>query len=86
MNWFALAVGDCPPAVVTRTLIVPAERAGEVAVMLVAELTVKFVAAVPPKETAVAPVKPVPVSVTAVPPAVGPVVGLRPVTAGTGAW
>ena len=38
--------------------------------------TVKLVAALAPKSTAVAPVKPVPVMVTAVPPAGGPAVGL----------
>ena len=51
----------------------------------VAELTVKAVAAVVPKLTAVAPVKSVPVMVTEVPPAVGPTVGLTPVTVGAGA-
>ena len=35
-----------------------------------------------PNLTAVAPVKPVPVMVTVVPPAVGPVVGLTEVTVG----
>ncbi len=50
-------------------------RAGEVAVIWVSETTVKLVAAVAPKATAVAPVKPVPVMVTVVPPAVGPEVG-----------
>jgi hypothetical protein len=43
-------------------------------------LTVKLVAAVVPNCTAVAPVKPVPVTVTLLPPAVGPLVGLMPVT------
>jgi hypothetical protein len=45
-------------------------------------LTVKLVAAVLPKWTLVAFVKPVPVIVTLVPPAVGPVLGLTPVTVG----
>ena len=45
----------------------------DVAVIEVAELTVKLVAVVPPNVTAVAPVKSVPVIVTTVPPAVGPV-------------
>ena len=58
--------------------------AGEVAVIEVALLTVKVVAAVAPNFTAVAPVKLVPVMVTEVPPAVGPEVGLTPVTVGTG--
>ena len=48
----------------------------------VAELTVKLVAAVAPKVTAVAPVNPVPVIVTVVPPGVGPAVGEIDVTAG----
>ena len=53
--------------------------AGLSAVIVVSLTTVRFVAAVVPKSTAVAPVKPVPVIVTKVPPAVGPLVGLRPV-------
>ena len=53
-----------PPGVVTVTSTVPAACAGAVAVIWVAETTVKVVAAVAPKSTAVAPVKPVPVMVT----------------------
>ena len=54
-----------PPAgMVTVTSTVPAAPAGEVAVIWVAETTVKAVAAVAPKSTAVAPVKSVPVMVT----------------------
>jgi hypothetical protein len=49
--------------------------AGEVAVMVVGEFTVNPVAAAAPKVTAVAPVNPVPVIVTEVPPATGPAVG-----------
>ncbi len=49
--------------------------AGAVAVMEIAELTVKVVAAVAPKVTAVAPEKLLPVRVTTVPPVCGPVVG-----------
>ena len=45
-------------------------------------LTVYDVAAVPPKVTAVAPVKPVPVIVTEVPPDVGPDAGVIPVKTG----
>ena len=70
-----------PNPVVTLTSTVPVP-AGEVAVIDVAELTVKPVAGVAPKLTAVAPVKPVPVMVTEVPPAVGPVVGEIEVTVG----
>ena len=58
--------------------------AGEVAVIEVSELTVNDVAAVDPNLTAVAPVKPVPVIVTEVPPASGPAVGLMLVTVGVG--
>ena len=53
--------------------------------MEVALLTVKVVAAVAPNFTAVAPVKLVPVTVTEVPPVVGPEVGLTAVTVGAAA-
>ena len=60
--------------------------AGLSAVIVVALTTVTLVAAVGPKSTAVAPVKPVPLIVTNVPPDAGPLVGLIPVTVGaTGA-
>ena len=71
-----------PLAVVTLTAACPAVPAGEVAVMEVAELTVKEVAAVAPKLTTVAPVKLVPVMVTTVPPATGPVLGAIDVMVG----
>ncbi len=61
---------------------VPTEPAGEVAVICVAELTVKLVAFVLPNLTAVAPVKLAPVIVTDVPPAVGPLEGETFVTVG----
>jgi hypothetical protein len=63
---------------------VPALPAGETAVILVAEFTVKLVAGVLPNSTAVALVKPVPLRMTEVPPAVVPVAGLTPVTTGAG--
>ncbi|MGA8724369.1 MAG: hypothetical protein WB565_04965, partial [Acidimicrobiales bacterium] len=69
----------------TVTLTVAAACAGEVAVIWVSETTVKVEAAVVPKVTAVAAVKPVPVMVTEVPPAVGPEVGATELTVGTGA-
>ena len=50
----------------------------------VAELTTKLARCVPPKLTAVAPVNPVPVMTTLVPPAAGPDVGPSPVTVGAG--
>src|SRR5438034_7382296 len=63
-----------PPAVVT--LILPdTAPAGTVAVILVAELTEKVVAATPPNFTEVAPVKAVPLMVTTVP--TGPLVGVN---------
>jgi hypothetical protein len=74
-------VAEVPPAVVTRTSTVP-EPTGEVAVIEVAELTVKPVAAVAPNVTEVAPVKPVPVIVTDVPPVPKPDVGAIDVTVG----
>ncbi len=70
-----------PPVVVTRISTVPVP-AGVVAVIEVAEFTVKLVAAVEPKVTAEAPARFVPVTVTLVPPADGPEDGLTPVTVG----
>ena len=83
MNWSAADVADVPPVVVTLMSTVPVPG-GEVAVIDVAELTVKPAAAVPPKVTAVAPVKLVPVMVTVVPPAIGPTVGEIEVIVGEG--
>ena len=54
-----------------------------IAVIWAGLLTEKLVALVAPNLTAVAPVKLVPVIVTLVPPAVGPEVGVMPVTVGT---
>ena len=66
---------------VTRTSTVPVP-AGAVAVIWVALLTVKPVALVAPKRTAVAPLKFVPVMVTVVPPVAGPDVGEMLLTVG----
>ena len=63
------------PGIVTVTLTTPVPAAS-VAVICVDELTVKVVAAVDPKSTAVAPVKLAPVMVTVVPPATAPRVAL----------
>ena len=57
------------------TLAVPTLPAGVVAVIVVALTTETLVAAKPPMVTGVAPVKPVPVMVTLVPPPVVPLVG-----------
>ena len=67
---------------VTVMSTVPALPAGDVAVICVALTTVKLLAAVTPNLTVVAPVKLVPVMVTSVPPLVGPLVGVIPVTVG----
>ena len=67
-----------PDAVVTET--VPEAPAPTVALMLVALTTVNVVAAVPPKLTAVAPVKFVPVILTTCP--VLPDVGVNDVIVG----
>ena len=56
--------------------------AGEVAVTDMALATFTFVAGVPPKLTAVAPVKLVPVIVTLFPPLFGPLFGDTAVTVG----
>ncbi|NKA04876.1 hypothetical protein GO307_03150 [Ralstonia solanacearum] len=82
MNWSAALVALVPPEVVTVRSTVPAEPAGEVAVIDVALLTVKLPAFVEPNLTAVAPVKPVPVTATLVPPPVPPEDGEMPVTVG----
>ena len=60
----------------------PAASAGATAVICMAELTVKLVAATAPNWTAVAPVRLTPVIVTVVPPVVGPELGLTPETVG----
>jgi hypothetical protein len=53
-----------------------------VAVIVVSLTTVKFASATPPKVTPLAPVKPVPVMVTLVPPSVLPLAGVTLVTIG----
>jgi len=68
---------------VTTTFTAPAACAGVVAVICVALTTTTFVAPAPPNVTVAPVAKFVPVMVTAVPPAVGPLFGLTPVTVGT---
>ena len=70
-----------PPGVATVTFTVPVP-AGEVIEIEVAELTTRPAPTTVPKWTAVAPVKLVPVMLTAVPPAAGPATGLTLVTVG----
>jgi hypothetical protein len=71
---------EVPPGVTTVTSTV-AEPAGEIAVIDVDEFTVNA-APFAPNRTAVAPMNPVPVTVTLVAPASGPEDGLIAVTAG----
>src|SRR6185437_6894243 len=72
------------PRVVTVTAMVRARPGGAVTVIEVSEFTVTFAAGMVPNETLDAPVKPVPVIVTGLPPAVGPEFGETPVTVGFG--
>ena len=69
------------PVTVIFTLPVPA---GLTAVICVSLETVKLAAGVSPKDTWVAPVKPLPVIVTVVPPPADPLAGLMPVITGNG--
>jgi len=85
VNWSAGEVVLVPPGVVTVISTVPVP-AGEAAVIWVAEFTAKPDAGFVPNITAVAPVNPVPVTVTVVPPAADPKAGEMLVTVGTGAY
>ena len=82
MNWLAAPPLVAPPGVVTWILTAPALPAGAVTVIDVAETTEKVVAAVAPNVTAVAPLRLLPVMVTAVPPASGPAFGAIELMAG----
>ena len=77
---------DVPPGVVTVTVTAPATPAGAVAVTATPERTTTFVAAFAPNITPVAPVRFVPVIVTDVPPATGPLVGLNNDTVGAATY
>ena len=88
MNTSAVDVGLIPPSVVTVTFTVPGYPGGEVAVHVVVLEQFTPVARFGPKFTVVVlgepvPVtKPVPVIVTGVPPAAGPLLGMTAVTVG----
>jgi len=71
---------------VTVTSTAPAAPAGESAVSVASVRTVTDCAGADPKSTTLAPVKPVPVTVTRVPPARGPDAGLTLVTAGSATY
>jgi hypothetical protein len=75
---------DVPDEVATVTFTVPADSAGDVAVIDVEEFTVTAVAVTVPNITVAPDTKPVPVIATEVPPLVGPLVGLMNVTVGLG--
>jgi hypothetical protein len=68
----AATTGDVPERVVTVMSTGPTGSAGALAVICVAESTVKLVAASAPNLTAMTLVKFVPVILTAVPPVAGP--------------
>jgi hypothetical protein len=70
------------PFTVTFTVTDPALPAGVVAVMVVLFVTTTFVAAALPKVTVAPAAKFVPVMVTVVPPAPGPLLGLTLLTVG----
>lgn len=82
MNLSADDMADAPPGVVTVTSTVPALSAGEVTVIAVADSAV-MMPGVAPKLTAEADERLAPLMVTEVPPTVGPLIGLIPVTEGT---
>jgi len=71
------------PLTVTVTVTAPALPAGVVAVIVVLFTTATLVAAILPNVTVAPAVKFVPVIVTAVPPAVDPLLGLTLVTVGS---
>jgi hypothetical protein len=73
-----------PAGVTTVTATVPLP-AGLVAVICVSETTVTALARVAPNPTDVAPVNPLPITVTVVPPPAPPLVGLIAVTTGAAA-
>ena len=82
VNLSAALVVDVPAIVVTVMSTVPTDPAGDVAVICDAPLTLYDVAALVPNMTLLAPIKPVPVIVTGVPPEVLPVDGDIAVTVG----
>ena len=78
------AVAERPSRLVTVTFTLPLAPAGVTPVIEVALATVTAVARAPPNVMVAPAAKSVPVSVTAVPPVVGPVVGDTPVRVGIG--
>jgi len=75
MNLSPGTIALVPRGVVTLISTVLADRAGEVTVRVLSLVTFRPVPGVVPNLTAVAPVNPVPVMVTPVPPSVDPLAG-----------
>src|SRR3989442_1657961 len=84
VNWSAAVVALAWPPTVTMTSATPAAWAGVVALSCVALTKLTPVATAPPTVTVAVASKFVPLIVIAVPPLVGPEVGLTPVTVGGG--
>lgn len=82
MNWSASETALVPMAFVTVMSATPGELGGETALSEVLECTVTLVAGTEPNCTVVPLVKPVPVTVTFVPPEASPKLPLTPVTVG----
>ena len=85
VNWSAEEMADAPPGVVTVRSTVPAASEGDVTVHDVVEAQLTVDPVLEPNFALVTPApatKPVPVTVTVVPPASGPTFGLMELTAG----
>jgi hypothetical protein len=82
VNWSEGVIGEVPPAVTTVTSTEPGCSGGEVTLQVVSEEQDRLLPGVDPKSISVAPVSPDPLTVTTVPPAVGPDDGDTPDTAG----
>jgi hypothetical protein len=80
--WSAAVAELVPPPVVTVISTVPAPSAGATALIFVDETNVTDPELTVPKVTAASGVKPVPLTVTVLPPCVWPDVGSMLVTAG----
>jgi hypothetical protein len=78
-----VALVALPATTVTSTCPAPA---GDVTVICVSDVTLRLVPGADPKFTAVAPVKLLPLTVTLLPPATVPLVGLIPVTVGAAVY
>ena len=82
MNWSYIVVEELPAGVTTVTSTFPGVCCGATAVIDVAEFTTNDDADIPPNNTWVARLNPVPLMVTLVPPAVEPLLVVRLVTWG----